>query len=85
MKQKKYFNEFVDQIILSKDKKSLGNFFAAILTPKEILEISTRLQIIKLLKSGVSQKETASKLGVGVATVTRGAKELQKGNFSDIK
>jgi Trp operon repressor len=34
-----------------------------------------------MLKSGIPQHEIAEKLGVGVATVTRGSKEIQKGNF----
>jgi len=67
-----------------KNERALCAFFEAILTPKELGEIPTRLQIVKMLKQGVSQRKIVDKLGVGVATVTRGSKEIQKGNFKDI-
>jgi Trp operon repressor len=39
-----------------------------------------------MLEAGESQREIASKLGVGIATVTRGAKELgdKKGGFRKV-
>ena len=63
----------------------MEDFLRGILTDAELSEISKRLQIVKLLKSGVPQKEIAERLGVGIATVTRGSKELQKGRFAGIK
>ncbi len=62
------------------------SFLKNILTPAELDEIATRLQIIKLLKKGVSQREVAKKLGVGIATVSRGARELKYGapGFKDV-
>jgi len=60
------------------------NFLYGILTPQELEEIPVRLQIVKLLKKGTPQHEIAQKLGVGVATVTRGSKEIAKGRFSSI-
>lgn len=78
------FRQFVAQLCSYKDEKSLGSFLGAILTPKEKQELSKRLQIIKMLKKGLPQREIAEKLGVGLATVTRGSRELAKGNFSDI-
>ncbi len=85
MTEEEQLNEFISQVLSYKDKSALRTFFEAILTPKELAEIPTRLQIVKMLKQGIAQREIADKLGVGVATVTRGSKELQKGNFSDIQ
>jgi len=42
------------------------------------------LQIVRMLKKGVPQHQIAKELGIGIATVTRGSKELQKGNFKYI-
>jgi Trp operon repressor len=84
MSTEKQLHEFIKQALSYKDEKSLRAFFEAILTPKEIEEIPTRLQIVKMLKQKVPQREIADKLRVGVATVTRGSKEILKGNFSDV-
>ena len=43
------------------------------LTTRELRELNNRLKIIEMLAQGVSQRQIASKLGVGIATVTRGA------------
>ncbi len=67
-----------------KTKKEMRNFLLGILTPKEIEEIPMRLEIVKMLKRGIPQRKIATKLNVGVATVTRGSKEIQKGRFKNI-
>lgn len=77
-----YYKSFVDTFLSLKTKKDVVTFLDGILTPKERKEIPVRLQIVKLLKKGVPQHEIASQLGVGIATVTRGSKEIAKGNFS---
>lgn len=71
-------------ILLNNSKDSLKASLAALLTPKEITELATRIEIVKLLKQGVAQHKIAKKLGVGVATVTRGAKELKNGKFDQV-
>lgn len=77
-----YYNSLVEAFLSLKTKSDVKTFLDGILTPKEREELPVRLQIVKLLKKGVPQHEIASKLGVGVATVTRGSKEISKGNFS---
>lgn len=62
----------------------MSDFLMALLTPKEMVELSTRLNIVKMLKQGTAQHKIAEKLGVGVATVTRGSKELQQGRFKNV-
>ena len=78
----RYYNSLVEAFASLKTKEDIKAFLDGILTPKEREEIPVRLEIVKLLKKGVPQHEIASKLGVGVATVTRGSKEIAKGNFS---
>lgn len=78
---KKYIAELVSQILSLKSEKELKSFLVGILTPKELAEIPTRLQIVKMLKKGIPQHKIASRLGVGIATVTRGSKEIAKGRF----
>lgn len=77
-----YYNSLIETFLSLKTKKDVKDFLDGILTPKEREEIPVRLQIVKMLKKGIPQHEIALKLGVGVSTVTRGSKEIAKGNFS---
>lgn len=54
-----------------------------ILTPAEFEEIVTRWQIIKQLSKEVPQRKIAKNLGVSIAKITRGSRELRdkKGGF----
>lgn len=76
------YNSLVDAFLSIPSRRDMKNFLNGILTPKELEEIPVRLQIVKLLKKGIPQHKIASQLGVGIATVTRGSKEIAKGNFS---
>ncbi len=80
----KRLNELIGLLLAIKTKAEMEDFLLGILTPKERKEIPTRLQIVKLLKRGIHQQEIAESLGVGVATVTRGSRELQKGRFKAV-
>ncbi|MCR4326361.1 MAG: Trp family transcriptional regulator [Candidatus Roizmanbacteria bacterium] len=71
----------IDVLLKLKTEKALEDFLIGILTPKEIFELSRRLEIVRLLKTGIQHQAIAKKLGVGVATVTRGSRELQRGHF----
>ena len=82
--KKKFFKALCKHISNLGSSKKIEDFLGGILTPKELEEISTRLEIIKLLKKGIPQREIAEKLGVGIATITRGARELKQGKFADI-
>ncbi|MBI5221139.1 MAG: helix-turn-helix domain-containing protein [Candidatus Liptonbacteria bacterium] len=68
------------------DPNLLRAFLRDILTPAEYRELITRWQIIKMLSSGVSQREIAKKLNVGIATITRGTRELSdpQGGFRQL-
>lgn len=83
-KNSKQINDLIAAFLKINTSKKMIDFLQGILTPKELVELTKRLQIIKMLKKGISQHEIAKNLGVGIATVTRGSKELQKGRFKYI-
>ena len=62
------------------DEQMLGAL-QGLLTPYEQQELINRLQIFELLSQGVSQRQVAQQLGVGIATVTRGSRALQAGSY----
>lgn len=65
--------------------EKMRNLLEGLLTPSESEELAQRIQIIRLLKKGTPQHTIAKKLGIGVATVTRGSKEIKEGNFKYVK
>ncbi len=79
-----WLNELIEVMLKLKTKKELLDFLRGILTPKELNQLSTRLQIVKLLKNGMNQQNIAKSLGVGIATVTRGSRELKNHRFQNI-
>lgn len=82
--KRKYMRDLVKTLLKIKTEKEMEDFLLGILTPKELLELPNRLRIVKLLKKGIPQSEIAKELHVGIATVTRGSKELQKGRFGNV-
>jgi TrpR family trp operon transcriptional repressor len=72
------------KIMSNMSEKELKEFLIGILTDHELDQIVTRSEIIKLLKQNVPQHKIANKLGVGVATVSRGSKMLSEGKFKNI-
>ena len=59
------------------DSTAIDLLFSALLTEKEQQEIANRIRIFDLLERGVTQREISEQLGVGIATVSRGAKAMQ--------
>lgn len=84
MSKNGHLNQLIEMLLRIKSEKEMKDFLVAILTPKELIEIPTRLQIVKMLKKNLPQKKIAEKLGVGVATVSRGSREIQKGRFYNV-
>ena len=81
MIKNKQLSGLIELLLKIKTRAEMEDFLLGILTPKELQEIPTRLSIVKMLKQGIRQHEIAEELRVGVATVTRGSRELQKGRF----
>ncbi|MCL4364243.1 trp operon repressor [Patescibacteria group bacterium] len=76
--------ELVKAFLKQKSPREMLEFLKGILTPKELAELESRLQIVKLIKSGLPHQEIARRLKVGVATVTRGSREIKLGRFRNI-
>lgn len=79
------FDELVDLIASTHDKELLADLLLGLTTSKERDEFVQRIEIVKKLIQGEPQAKIAKDLGVGVATVTRGSKELAQGRFKALK
>ena len=64
------------------DSADIEVLFSALLTDKEQREIANRIRIFDLLEHNITQREVSEKLGVGIATVSRGAKVMQSHDVS---
>ena len=80
-----WLEELSDVLVDINDREEMNEFLRGLLTEGELEEIARRIQIVKSLKAGIAQRKIAEQLGVGIATVTRGSKELQKGRFIQVK
>lgn len=79
------FNDFIDLAYSIRDKKVLEDFLFGVTTDKERAELTQRVEIVKRLVAGEPQQRIAADLGVGIATVTRGSKELSQGRFKVLR
>lgn len=70
-------NALVNHLLGHKTVAEMEQALAELLTPSELQEMNKRLQILDLLEQGVPQRQIADQLGVGIATVTRGASVLK--------
>ena len=62
------------------DPKDLNKLLWDLLTDSEIESIRERWTIVKLLADGESQRRVRDRVGVSVATVSRGSRQLQYGS-----
>lgn len=76
----KYKKELLGVLLKIKNAAFLEKFLEDLLTPHEFKEIVKRWQIVKQLAKGAPQRQVARKLGVGIATITRGSRVLQTKN-----
>jgi TrpR family trp operon transcriptional repressor len=79
------FHDFIDLTYSIRDKKVLEDFLFGVTTDKERAELIQRVEIVKRLVDGEPQQSIAANLGVGIATVTRGSKELSRGRFKVLR
>jgi len=76
--------ELFEKIVGFKDTEALRLFLEKVLTPKEIENMSMRLQIFQLLEQGMTQRAIAEKLKIGIATVSRGAREQKRESSNNV-
>lgn len=68
----------LDHLQSAESPEELDLRLEQLLTPTEYEEVIKRLQIFRLLESGTPQRQIAQQLGVGIATVSRGARALKQ-------
>lgn len=66
------------------DKARLAQILDALMTDKEQQELINRLRIFALLHQGDTQREISAQLGVGIATVSRGAKAFTQHHINEL-
>ena len=64
---------------LNTDQK-IYQFLTEIMTPSELIILSKRWRILKMLNEGFTQRDIAKELNVSLCKVTRGAKILKDKN-----
>lgn len=78
------YTYLLDLLSQSNDKAVISQVLTALLTEKEQAEIANRILIFALLQQGLPQREIAERLGVGIATVSRGAKAYQVNDVANL-
>lgn len=78
------YQYIINTLSKQSDSKELEQLLDALLTEKEQLELANRIRIFSLLQEGLPQREISDKLGVGIATVSRGAKAYRQLNVDKL-
>lgn len=78
------YNYLLNLLTENTDKAHLIEVLDALLTEKEQVELANRLRIFAMLQQGRPQREISVALGVGVATVSRGAKAYQQHHVGEL-
>jgi TrpR family trp operon transcriptional repressor len=73
----KYISHLVNHLLARKTAEGMEAALQDLLTASELLDVAKRLQIFEMLEQGVPQRQIAEKLGVGIATVTRGSNAMK--------
>jgi len=68
----------VNHLLAQNSSEKMEKTLRDLLTVGELADVANRLQIIEMLQQGVPQRQIADKLGVGIATVTRGSQHLKR-------
>ena len=63
-----------------KQPAAIEKLLLEIMTPGEVHDLGLRWELVELLVEGVSQRQIASRLGISLCKITRGAKILKKKN-----
>jgi TrpR family trp operon transcriptional repressor len=74
----KYLEPLVNHLLAQNSSEAMEKALNDLLTVGELADVANRLQIIEMLQQGIPQRQIADKLGVGIATVTRGSHHLKR-------
>ncbi len=74
----KYIDQLVNHLLEQESPEEMEKALRDLLTRSELAEVANRLQIFEMLAQGIPQRQIAEKLGVGIATVTRGSNTLKR-------
>ena len=74
----KYLESLVNHLLAQNSSAAMEKALYDLLTVGELADVANRLQIIEMLQQGIPQRQIADKLGVGIATVTRGSHHLKR-------
>lgn len=72
--------QFADALIMISTDTGMQDFLGDVMTEKEILEISSRLEAARLLSAGATYTEVVSKTRLSSRTVARISDWLKNGN-----
>lgn len=78
-REKKNINNFYKAVLSLKSKEDCELFFEDIATIKELLELSSRLEVAKMLDDGKVFNEISKETGASSATISRVNKCLHYG------
>lgn len=67
-------DHLVEYLLSISDREKMHAALSVLLSDREMQSVEKRLQILRLLREGRSQREIARELKVGIATVTRGSR-----------
>ena len=78
MNTRDHINQLIEYLLAVQTPAAMEEALRSLLTPAEFAEITNRLQIFRMLEAGIPQRRIAEDLGVGIATVSRGARALKE-------
>ena len=73
-------DELCEAILSLKNREECYAFLEDICTIKELLEMSQRLSVAKLLSRGMSSSQISQKTGVSTATISRISRSIEYGS-----
>lgn len=79
MKQSQPVHALSGLLRAAKGEAALRSLLTDLLTPQEAEALAERVEILKLLNGGMTQRQAAAKLGISVTTVNRGARVIKYG------
>jgi len=86
MKNSKWFYEksrnSLAKFLLQIQKNDMEPVLDDLFTPQEIAEIGERIELLKQLQQGKTQRDIAEDLGISVTTVNRWSRILKYGTWS---